>query len=280
MEYSDYEEYQDYEPDLEKLEVIETQYKRDTKRDEAKGVLRAFFKERKEGVFYLQQLKVKHEKKFFHWIMGHAIDELLDEGVLRSEVIAFEGEKKVKFVFNRGHRYYRRQMKESAALIQRYSALGRACGMQAENLIVNGLGFHGFSLIDRNVKEYQDHKWEETEHNLDFIIEKDGVPYGCEVKNKLSYIKREELEIKIKMCDFLRVKPVFFMRWAPQSYNWQIIQNGGYAGIFEMQIYPFGHEALAREISEVLGLPVDCPWALPDGIIKRFDNWHKKQLNP
>jgi len=47
--------------------------------------------------------------------------------------------------------------------------------------------------------------------------------------------------------------------------------------IFETQVYPFSEKRLVEKIKEVLGLPVDCPRAIPEGIIERFLKWHKRQ---
>jgi hypothetical protein len=47
--------------------------------------------------------------------------------------------------------------------------------------------------------------------------------------------------------------------------------------IYEAQIYPFGQTELVKRIRDVLGLPVDCPRAIPEGIIKRFIGWHEKE---
>ena len=116
-----------------------------------------------------------------------------------------------------------------------------------------------------------------TDHNLDFIVERDNIPYGCEVKNTLGYIDKEELLVKLDICDHLRIKPLFIMRISPKSYNYEIITRGGFALIFETQIYPFGHDGLIEKIAEILDLPVDCPRAIPDGIMNRFMKWHEKQ---
>ncbi len=69
------------------------------------------------------------------------------------------------------------------------------------------------------------------------------------------------------------------MRFSPKTYNYEIIQRGGYVMIFETQIYPFGLDDLVEEIKRVLKLPVDCPKAIPEGIIQRFLKWHRKQVN-
>ena len=111
---------------------------------------------------------------------------------------------------------------------------------------------------------------------MDYIFEKDGIFYGCEVKNTLPYIDKNELEVKIKICNFLKIRPLFIMRFAPKSYIEVIRKEGGFAMIFETKIFELGQKELVDKIKRVIGLPVDCPREIPDGIIKRFENWHNK----
>lgn len=131
----------------------------------------------------------------------------------------------------------------------------------------------------QDINEYSGKKWTKTDHDLDFIIVRDNVAYGTEVKNRWDYIERDELEVKMEMCSFLGVRPLFIMRSSPKSYNWDIIKAGGYAMIFETQIYPFGQKGLVKKMREGLQLPVDCPRRIPDGIIDRFLRWHTKQAS-
>jgi len=131
--------------------------------------------------------------------------------------------------------------------------------------------------ITENINEFKGKKWEKTGHNLDFIFERDGVYYGCEIKNSLSYIEREELDTKIEMCEFFKIIPLFIMRFAPKSYNNEIIRKGGFALIFKYQFYEMSQINLVRRIKEVLELPVDCPRAVEEGTIKRFEDWHKRK---
>lgn len=65
------------------------------------------------------------------------------------------------------------------------------------------------------------------------------------------------------------------MGGSPKAYNYEIIERGGFALIFEMQIYPFGYRELVNKIRKVLDMPVDFPNTIPEGIIKRFVSWHK-----
>jgi hypothetical protein len=67
------------------------------------------------------------------------------------------------------------------------------------------------------------------------------------------------------------------MRYSPKAYNFLIIKGGGFALLFETQIYELGQEDLVRRVRETLGLPVDCPRAIPEGIIDRFDKWDRKK---
>jgi hypothetical protein len=109
---------------------------------------------------------------------------------------------------------------------------------------------------------------------LDYIFVIDDVEYGCEIKNTLGYIDKDELEIKLEMCSFFGVRPLFILRYAPKTYIRKINEYDGYAMLFECQIYDLSQIGLVKKIREGLGLPVDCPRAIPDGIINRFYGWH------
>jgi hypothetical protein len=276
MDY-DFYDYEDVEEGF--YDFGEEEWPRDVKVDEAKEELTRFFNERAEEIFYLKQLEVFFEKRFFHWITGKAVKELIGDGLLGMEEVPLLKGSRVKFVFNKRLRYYKRQIKEHIEVIREYSnhVIAIACGQQAEVLFFSALTNRGFLSHGRNINEYGGKKWTATDHNLDFIIERDNIIYGCEVKNRWDYIGKEELDIKLEMCDFLGIKPLFIMRYSPKDYNWQIIQKGGYAMIFETQIYPFGQQNVVNRIKEVLSLPVDCPRAIPSGIIDRFMRWHNRK---
>jgi hypothetical protein len=79
--------------------------------------------------------------------------------------------------------------------------------------------------VAEKVKEYNGKKWEKTGHDLDFIFKRDGVEYGCEIKNTLGYIGKEELEIKLEMCAFWGIRPLFIMRHSPKTYNKSLLSG-------------------------------------------------------
>lgn len=267
-------------------EYPEEEYEeRDYKIDEAKEELKEFFTEHNEEVFYLKQIQVIFEKDFFHWIMASAINELVDiDGILRNEMRPLYEEMeeiRVRFIFNKSLRYYERKIKRNLEIIREYSNtdISIACGRQAEVLFLNALLKRNFKFQGENINKYKGKEWTETEHNLDFIIEKDNITYGCEVKNKFEYIDRDELDTKVDICEELEIKPLFIMRYAPASYIYErIYKRGGYAMIFEYKIFTLDQKKLVKKIKKHKSLPVDCPRAIPDGIIERFIKWHGKNM--
>ena len=268
--------------DIEEAEWPE-ELPRDIKIDEAKEEIIKFLNENNRKVYYLKQLEVFFEKKpfeFFHWITAKAVNELISERLLGVEEVPLQTEIGLKFAFNKKFRHHKMLMRRCVEIVRRYASptIAMACGWQAEVLFFNALVNSGFSSLGQDINAHRGKKWTETDHNLDFIIERDNIGYGCEVKNKWDYIEKEEMDVKLRICGFLGLKPLFIMRASPKTYNWEIIRRGGYTMIFESQIYPFGQKQLVEEIKEVLELPVDCPRAIPEGIVGRFVRWHEKGI--
>jgi hypothetical protein len=256
---------------------------RDAKIDAAKKLVLEFLSNH-TGVFYIKQLQVLLEGNFYHWIVGRAVGELIDEDAVGSQKVPLKNGKAV-FLFKRSLRYRQRRIKKAVQVIQKYSLqeVSRGSGEWAENLFLVALMAHGFAFASRdiseqrNTKRYAGQEWPETMHQLDFIVARDGIAYGAEVKNTWDYIPPNELRVKQRMCEFLGLKPLFIWRYAPKSYMWKIIQGGGYGMIFKTHIFPPTHKALAEEISMVLRLECDCPRRIPDGILERFVKWHQKK---
>lgn len=246
---------------------------------QAQQDIRELYENDRESVFYIRQLQVKLEKKYYHWITNNAMIGLLKLGYLRDFRIPKERGTSARFFIHRSNRYGRRTINSIEKIIQEYSQdhITRSCGHRAEDLFCKALAMRGFMPVATKVKEYEGRKWEKSGHDLDFVFKKDGINYGCEIKNTLGYIDKEELEIKLEMCAFLGLRPLFIMRYSPHTYNYMIIDKGGFALLFKTQIYELSQEKLVQTMGKVLGLPVICSKAVPDGIIDRLDKWHKKQ---
>ena len=252
---------------------------RDTKIDEAKDGVLKLLEENATSVFYIKQVQVLLEKRFFHWITGRGVGELIDEGGVGYEDVRLRNGK-ARFIFARGHRYRERQIKQAVKAIEGYSVpnVARASGHWAEVMFLVALMEYGFSLHGRDTRAYEGKVWKATEHNLDFIVSRDGAVYGAEVKNTWDYIPSGEFRLKLDMCVLLGIVPLFIWRYAPKNYMFELSQKGGYGMIFKAHIFPLGCERLSDEIEERLGLECRVPRRIPDGILERFMRWHRKRV--
>jgi len=248
---------------------------------EAQSDLKELYEEDKERVFYIRQLQVKFEKRYFHWITNNAILGLHKNGFLKDiRVPKEERGTSTRYFIHRSNRYAKRKINEIEKIIVEYSQehITRSCGHRAEDLFCKGMARRGFMPVGEKVKEYRGKKWEKTGHDLDFVFVKDGKEYGTEIKNTWGYIEKDELEIKLEMCGYLGIIPLFIMRYSPKVYNKMIIDRGGFALLFKGQIYDHSQEGLVRKINEILGLPAICPRAIEEGVIDRFEKWHKRKM--
>jgi hypothetical protein len=264
----------EYEPDI---EFVESQA-RDPVVDQAKESIRVFFEQERTNVFYKQQLEVIFEDHYFHWVTSRALSELAAEGHIAVEREVLPGTGNITFYHATTHRYWRRQAREVIALVARFSAPAFTSGLgaQGELMFDAALASVGFLPTARKVRMYSGKAWTRTEHQLDRVFERDGVAYGAEIKNTLKYIPRDELTVKLKMCEQFGVRPLFIVRMAAKSYINEV--EGGFTLVFKYQLYPFGQKAFSDEVRAALRLPVDCPARIADGTAQRFLKWHLQTL--
>lgn len=239
-----------------------------------------FFEENDANVFFGNQLAVQNERTFFHWITHRAIAHLIGAGLLLSETRQLSSGSSIKLVWNRRYRYYKRDAKRVTDIVEEYGSpmMCEAIGLNGEQLVLEGFARREFVMRGRHTRRYRDAEWTETNHNLDFIFERDGRAYGIEVKNTLSYMPQEEFRIKIRLCKHLGIIPVFAARMLPKSWVSDLIAAGGYAMIMGYQLYPWTHAALAKRVARELNLPVDAPKALADGTMTKFETWHVRNV--
>jgi len=264
--------------------------------ERAKEELFAVFDSRRDAVFYERQLQVMQEDRFFHWVTSQALKELLQERRINSELMAlgYEAESagptlpddwetgtNIRFYWSVRNRYWRAKARAILKLVRAYSEpeLARSYGRQGEMMFDAALPKAGFLPVGENTNEYAGRRWDRSGHNLDRIFERDGVGFGVEIKNRLRYIEPKELRIKLEMCKFLGLKPVFVTRMMPKLYIYEVAEKwGGFSLVFKHQLYPFHLGKFAKQLREELGLPIDCPHAIERGTIERFLNWHLREL--
>lgn len=242
--------------------------------------LRELFEDKPQEVFYGRQLVVRFESQYFHWITNRALRHLAAAGEIQTDTKPLWSDVHVKFYFSTECRYWRRRADAMLAPIRRYSVedFGRALGHQGETMFDAALGGRGFRVLGKNVDTFEGKEWKGSGENLGRIYGRDGLRYGSEIKNTLDYIPRDELQAKLEACEVLGVTPLFIMRMAPKTYMHEIINAGGYGLLFGHQMYPFGQDGFAKEVRAAMGLPVACPAAVADGILDKFESWHKNHV--
>jgi hypothetical protein len=267
----------DYEPDIREEEGARP---RDAVVDQAKDEIREFFDRERAGVFYKQQLEVIFESKYFHWVTSRALSELAAEGHIAVEREVLPGTGIITFYHANTHRYWKRQAQEVIGIVAKFSAPAFTAGLgaQGELMFDAALASAGFLPTARKVRSHAGRVWNETEHDLDRVYERDGIAYGAEIKNTLKYIPRDELTVKLRMCKHLGLRPLFIVRMAAKSYINEVRLAGGFTLVFKFQLYPFGQKPFADAVREALRLPVDCPARIADGTVQRFLNWHLHAL--
>ena len=254
--------------------------RRDPSQREAAEALRLLFGQERERVFYSRQLEVLHEAKWFHWITNRALRDLIAGGEISDEVRPLETGGSIHLMWNSKYRYYRRKAEQLVKLVEAYSEpnIGGALGLHGESLVLEGFAKKEVVLKGRETRSYRGVVWNRSEHDLDFIFERDGIAYGVEVKNTLRYMDYDELVIKVALCEEIGIRPVFVVRMLPKSWVKEVVDARGFALILKYQLYPWSYRELAGRVRDELGLPVDTPRALQEGTMDRFTNWHERQV--
>lgn len=281
--------------------------------DKAKEVLSMHFIDARgrpvKTPYYQHQLQVLYERQFFEWVVAKALRELVKEGrlvMLDKDNVAELGRLKIVH----GIRFYanadamvgpdaeqsmKRRVMASARHVEKYSDAKhtRVAGRHLESLVKAQLKASQFEIVGEHTSEYAGRKWIETDHNLDFIAHKKGkkLTIGVEVKNTLGIIPREEIDIKIDICDRLGIVPVFAVRWIKPHLNC-IRKQGGFSWMFRVQMFPLGYEKFVSDFSKRFSVrgkssddkagrgnsnfPVTVRTELPEKPVAIFEQWVAK----
>jgi hypothetical protein len=232
-------------------------------------------------VFFSRQVEVRLEKEYFHWITNRAIRELVADGEIKGETVKLNTGGEIHLLWPKQFRYFRRSAKRVIELVESYSvnSFSRLVGYTGEMLVGDAFATAQFTRVGRETRKFAEREWTTSSHDLDFVVERDGFAYGVEVKNTLGYMREEELNIKIAMCEELGVTPLFVVRYMPATWFNRVREVGGFVLMLKYQLYPLSHVELARAVREELGMPVHAPAALFDSTLRRFTAWHDDRVN-
>lgn len=222
------------------------------------------------------QIEMIFEDKYFHWVTNRAIEELVSEGFLK-----LEKRDVAHFVYRSDIRYIRREINRRCKIIKMYSdpVITRAIGEYAEALFSFAFQLNGFKIVGENTNEYRGIRWERTKHDLDFIVEKNSIAYGVEVKNTLSYMEQDEFEAKLEMCRSLGLTPLWILRNAPATQFERMKPYNGFILKFKAQIYPPGQEPLVRDMWEKMRIPASVWKKVPEKLAYLLLKQHEKRVS-
>lgn len=258
-------------------------YPPDPKTQEIKSLLLDEFRRNPKNVYFQRQLEVWYEKRFFHWVTDRAIRELVEEDKVIADNYPIKvgpHKDKIKIITISGNRYYRRPAKKMARIVEEYSRpeITRDVGLIGQELFKVAYARYGYRLIKEDAREFNGKTWEKSKKDLDFIVEKGGKYFGCEVKNTLGYMDKKELDEKAEMCIYLGIIPIFILRSSPSVWNDEIIRKGGLVQIFDTQIFPPGRKGIVDKMRDELKLPVLTSERIPDSIMERLDKTIEKHV--
>lgn len=112
----------------------------DSYESSAREVLREFFEVNDREVFFGNQLAIRNEDRFFHWITYRALSDLIKEGLVRSERRTLAIGSELKLFWHRRHRYYKRDASRLVELVNEYGSpnMCAAVGLHGEQMILAG----------------------------------------------------------------------------------------------------------------------------------------------
>ncbi len=108
------------------------------------------------------------------------------------------------FLWRHNVRYVATEIKDRVAIMTRFSddEVNDGCGKYAESLFNHMFEKNQFTVLGRDTHAFNGKTWIRSNKNLDFIIQRDGIQYGVEIKNTFDYIDPEEFDEKINFLHF------------------------------------------------------------------------------
>jgi hypothetical protein len=224
--------------------------------------LEEFFRRRKTP-FHYSQLKVLFETQFFHITTVQAIYRLLDRGALKRQRLN-AGANAVTFVFpsyllnsKNTKKTLETHMKSKAKTISLYDSpdIAKDLADHFEALVKYELRSNNLTIVSTHSNAYKNRKWTKGKANLDFIAEHpDGRAFGVQAKNELKSIEKKELLEQLDICNHLKIKPIFIVRYMPFSFAHLIKQQQGFLLVIGNQLWPLGHRKLCENIKSKMSL--------------------------
>lgn len=206
------------------------------------------------NVGFDREMRYRLEKDFFHDVTGYIIRRLNENGqILRTGLRG----RRIPVVFYRlpetDYTYIIGLMKTKVRLSNFLSENSSEAGYFAQYLWELAFQDLGFEILGRETRMF---RGRETRlgGDLDFIAQKDGLTYGVEVKNSLSY--PDDLCWKFRIAVDLGIIPLFIARWISKTQFYMVHKYGGLVKLYETSIYPRKYSEIIEQCKHALGFPL------------------------
>lgn len=124
----------------------------DPKQADARELLKDFFDQNREQVFFSRQIEVQNEHRYFHWVTNRAIRDLVDDGIIRTEARTLSSGGSIKLLWHKSYRFYKRSAARLIDLVEQYSDpnIGAALGLHGEIMVLEGFARFEFVMKGRH----------------------------------------------------------------------------------------------------------------------------------
>lgn len=234
----------------------------------------------KEKVVTDREIKVRLEP-IFPWVAGYALKALVREGTISEW--GYKGRRPIKlwaprkFFALKETKYSKIEpiIKEKRDVSKAINAqlTGRAVAAYfAEDIFDEALERPPLEFVihKRNACEFRGRRVRSRDRgpppDLDFIVERDDVIYGIDIKNWIRYEKGTVMEVRKKVNAALQlgIVPFIIARYVDKDTMFtEIIQKGGLVYPYVGLLFPTALSSLARRAEELLGYPIRCLNRLP-----------------
>ena len=230
-------------------------------------------------VAFNRELRYRLESEFPHDVVGHAIEKLRKEGKIKQYgVPGRKGAEDMPNVFyalpGKDYRSLLPKAKEKLELAAVIHWISSSMGRYAEEVWFEAFKERGWEVYPSTVesigrvREFKGREaLKDTRVGIDFIVEKDGVAYGVEVKNRLPY--PDDLFEKILVAVDLDLVPLIIARWLNPSQVRAIRELGGFYVIYKTAIYSPTYKEIVDKAVKILGYPIECRERIDDSYFEK-----------
>jgi len=237
-----------------------------------------------------RELKVRLEREYFPWVVGRVLGLLLREGKVVKR--GYPGRRRLgrgapQFFYMLAGTAYSAVMKliqkkrEVTAYLNAQLTAESVAGFHAENLFEQGFEDAGFVIAGRDVSEYKGRRVRAVEGkepaNVDFVVERNGIAYGVDVKNWLYYEveTRDVVKKKVAIALELGTVPWVVARYIDKETIYlEVYKKGGLVYPYVRLLLPSALDSLASEAQSLLGYPVMAVDVLPDFMVRWVSKLH------